>query len=127
MKHVRTALLVAAIAAALAVPASAFAYSDTSRVEFDTGLVCNGCLVTIHNLTTGANGSTRTNSQGYWSASGFVAGYNYQAWAAYFIGSCSYSNRNFDQWTQRSSNMTLDELYVYSTPVQSGCPILTGQ
>ena len=125
MKHARAAFLVATIAAALAVPASAFAYTDTSRAVFQSGLICKGCTVTIHNLTTGAYGSTNTDSQGYWSATGFVAGYTYDAWANYYLGAgCSYSYKSFDHWIQRSSNQSLDWLIVYSTANQSGCPTL---
>lgn len=127
MKRAHAAFVLTAIAAALAVPASALAYTDTGRVEFDTGLICKGCVVTIHNVTTGANGSTTSNSQGYWSASGFVAGYTYQAWADYYLApGCTYPHRNFIQWTQGSSNKTIDLLFVYSTAIQSGCPILWG-
>jgi len=127
MKRARAAFIVAAIAAALAVPASALAYTDTGRVEFDTGLICKGCVVTIHNITTGANGSTTSNSQGYWSAGGFVSGYTYQVWATYYLSpGCTYAHRNFMQWTQGSSNKTIDPLSVYSTAIQSGCPILWG-
>ena len=111
MKRGRAALLIAVVVAVLAGPASALAYTDNGSVRFTSGRACSGCTVTIHNVTTGANGSTTSNSSGSWSAGGFVAGYTYQVWANYYLGSCSYASTDYVQWGKQSFNMLIDTIH----------------
>src|SRR5205085_5960846 len=84
-------LVLVAAAAVLAAPAFGTTYTDRGAAGWGDGHPCTGCTAYIHNLTTGANGSTRTDSAGTWTASGFVALDGYSVYVAYFLGSCSYS------------------------------------
>lgn len=52
---------------ALAVPASAAAGTLSGYVKFNDGNLCTGCSVSIVNNSTGARGSTSTNSSGVYS------------------------------------------------------------
>jgi hypothetical protein len=119
--------LVAAVAAvaALAVPTAAFAYTVSGKVRwYDEVTVCNGCLVKIHNNTTGANGSTYTNSNGDWSATGFVAGYSYTTTMGYFgIPGCDYGDVAPYTWIQPGSNRNNGNDFVNGHAYQGGCPI----
>ena len=118
--------LVAALAAVavLAVPAAAFAYTDTGRVLWqDEATPCSGCLVKIHNNTTGANGSTMTNSNGYWSATGFVGGNSYTTTMGYFgIPGCDYEDVAPFTWIQPSFGRNNGNDRVKGSANQSGCP-----
>lgn len=82
--------LVAAIAGASAGAASAVTGSGQVCWTWGcgTGAPC-GALVEIHNVTTGANGSTRTAcNTGYWQATNMVATQTYQV-RAHFDAGCT--------------------------------------
>lgn len=78
-------VVIAAFAASLTAAHSANAYSGYGFVCWDGACSSKPCgaLVYIHNVTTGANGSTYTSCSGYWSAGGFVGGYTYQTRGQY--------------------------------------------
>jgi hypothetical protein len=117
-------LVLVAAAAVLAAPAFGATYTDHGTAVWGDGHYCTGCTAYIHNLTTGANGSTKTNSNGDWTASGFVPGYGYQVFIAYFLGSCSYSTNTFT-WTQESNNQVIPNFGTALTmgpPNPPGCP-----
>ena len=124
MKRARAASVVAAIAAAFAVPASALAYTDNGSVAFQSGRACSGCTVTFHNLSTGAYGSTTSNSSGAWSAGGFVSGYFYEVYGNYNLGGgCTYGSADSILWQQGSYNMLIGTIHVNSHAGMSGCPV----
>jgi len=118
--------LIAALAAvaALAVPAAAFAFTDSGTVRwYDEVTPCSGCLVRIHNNTTGANGSTNTNSSGIWSATGFIANYSYTTTMGYFgIPGCDYEDVHPFTWTQGVTGRNNGNDFVSGSGFPSGCP-----
>jgi hypothetical protein len=118
-----TVALVAALAA-LAIPSAAAAYTDFGAGQWTDLARCKSCMVYIHNNTTGANGSTTTDSSGIWGASGFVSGYSYSFHVAYFgIPGCSYTNSSTYTWTQTSSNEAVGNSSLDGHGNPGGCPI----
>jgi hypothetical protein len=118
-----TVALVAALAA-LAIPSMAAAYTDTGGGRWTDAVACRSCTVYIHNNTTGANGSTTTNSSGAWIAGGFVGGNSYSFWIAYFgIPGCSYTNSGTITWTQVFSDESVGTASLDGHGNPSGCPI----
>lgn len=114
-------LAVAAAATAMALPATALAYTDTGQTVWGNGHPCSGCNVYIHNYTTGANGSTTTNGSGNYSFGGLVAGSSYSVYTAYFgIPGCSYTSPSYF-WTQSAQDTGLP-VQTMGGPNPTGCP-----
>jgi hypothetical protein len=118
-----TVVLIAALAA-LAIPSMAAAYTDNGAGRWTDAVACRSCTVYIHNITTGANGSTTTDSSGVWQATGFVASYSYIFAIAYFgIPGCSYTNSGTSSWTQGASGQYVGTVSLDGHGNPSGCPI----
>ena len=86
-------VLVAVAAIALGVASSAAAYeAGWTRYQ---GSPSPGAHVHITNNSTGANGSTYSDSNGYYQFNGMVTGYNYTIWGCHAVFGYRSSFQNF--------------------------------
>ena len=102
----------------------ALAYTDTGGGTWTDYALCKSCHVYIHNDTTGANGSTNTDSGGAWIASGFIGGDHYTVTIAYFgIPGCDYTNSSSVGWWQTNAGETVGTASLAGAANESGCPL----
>ncbi len=95
----------------LAIPPTAQALSVSGSV-WAASYPQENAYVKLSNLTTGANGSTYTGSQGYYSFGGLVAGYRYKVMASKCVnGTFRYSD--WFNWTQPNGNQAENIVMSY--------------
>jgi hypothetical protein len=118
-----------AVAAALAVPAVAFAstYTDSGSATLAnyTGQPCIGCTVHIVNNTTGQKNTTTSDQYGQWHWSGFIGGDKYSLHADASFGPCYYpSAGNQGPYIQPAYGFVWPNVGVYPYAQYPGCPVL---
>jgi hypothetical protein len=102
----RSTLGLLMIVLALAVPAVASGYYEDGHTRHPNGTNWSGICIQIWNLTTGAQGSTCSDSSGYYKFTNLVAGYRYSEDAnVCVVGNPTWYDVSYD-WTQPGNSFT---------------------